>query len=67
MPRQSLSRGWTDAEREELRGMWLSGATLFQIASRLRRSKSAVERQRKILGLPTRTELLTRTEPKKPG
>ena len=47
--------------------MWFSGATLFQIASRLRRSKSAVERQRKVLGLPTRSELLARTEPKKPG
>lgn len=38
--------------------MWLDGAALLKIASRLRRSKYAVERQRLLLGLPTRTEVL---------
>ena len=67
MERQSLSRAWTEAEREELRRMWLGGATLLQIASRLRRSRSAVERQRKVLGLPTRSELLSRKALSGPG
>jgi len=61
MQRRSLSRAWTDAERDEVRRMWLDGATLLKIASRLRRSKSAIERQRKVLGLPTRTEVQKRT------
>ena len=57
MQRRSLSRAWTDAERDEV----LDGAALLKIASRLRRSKSAIERQRKVLGLPTRTEVQKRT------
>jgi len=62
MQRRSLSREWTEAERDEFRKMWLDGATLLRIASRLRRSKYAVERQRQVLGLPTRSEVLRRKE-----
>jgi len=62
MQRRSLSRAWTEVEREEFRRMWLGGATLLKIASRLRRSKYAIERQRQLLGLPTRTEVLQRKE-----
>ena len=62
MQRRSLSRAWTDAERDEFRRMWLGGASLIKIASRLRRSKYSIERQRQVLGLPTRTEVLHRKE-----
>jgi hypothetical protein len=62
MQRRSLTRAWTEAERDEFRRMWLGGATLLKIASRLRRSKYAIERQRQVLGLPTRTEVLQRKE-----
>jgi hypothetical protein len=67
MQRRSLSRAWTEVEREEFRRMWLGGATLLKIASRLRRSKYAVERQRQLLGLPTRTEVLQRKESSRRG
>jgi hypothetical protein len=67
MDRRSLSRAWTEVEREELRHMWLGGATLLQIASRLRRSRSAVERQRQVIGLPARNELQSRKARSGPG
>ena len=50
MQRRSLSRAWTEAERDEFRRMWLGGASLIKISSRLRRSKNSIERQRQVLG-----------------
>ena len=54
--RKPLVRPWSEAERQELSRMWLAGASAPQIAARLRRNTSAVDRQRRLLGLPTQAQ-----------